>query len=135
MFDVNTQEVALGRKQGLPIFFGDITDLKLLGTIKLDQASMLIVSIDHSLNAIKVVKHIKDNYPHIKILARALDIKAMDKLLFAGASWVIAETLESSIRTGEEALSQMGVLPEEIGALMEQLRKNEYEWIREITKE
>ena len=96
---------------------------------------MLIVSIDHSLNAIKVVKHIKDNYPHIKILARALDIKAMDKLLFAGASWVIAETLESSIRTGEEALSQMGVLPEEIGALMEQLRKNEYEWIREITKE
>lgn len=135
VFDVNTQEVALGRKQGLPIFFGDITDLKLLGTIKLDQASMLIVSIDHSLNAIKVVKHIKDNYPHIKILARALDIKAMDKLLFAGASWVIAETLESSIRTGEEALSQMGVLPEEIGALMEQLRKNEYEWIREITKE
>lgn len=135
VFDINTHEVALGRKQGLPVFFGDITDMKLLSTIKLDQASMLIVSIDHSLNAIKVVKHIKENYPHIKILARALDIKAMDKLLLSGASWVIAETLESSLRTGEEALSQMGVLPEEINVLLEQLRKNEYEWIREITKE
>ncbi|ATB69310.1 glutathione-regulated potassium-efflux system protein KefC [Sulfurospirillum diekertiae] len=134
VFDINANEVALGRKEGLPVFFGDITDLKLLNTIKLDQASMIIVSIDHSLNAIKVVKHIKDNYPHIKILARALDIKAMDKMLFAGASWVIAETLESSIRTGSEALSQLGVQPDEITTLLESLRKNEYELIREITK-
>jgi|GEM_PF-6657324 len=96
---------------------------------------MIIVSIDHSLNAIKVVKHIKEYYPHIKILARALDIKSMDKLLLAGASWVIAETLESSIRTGAEALSQMGVMAEEINDLLVLLRKNEYEVIREITKE
>lgn len=135
VFDVNTSEVAHGRKQGFPVFFGDITDMRLLNTIKLDQASMLIVSIDHSLNAIKVVKHIKENYPHIKVLARALDIKAMDKMLMAGASWVIAETLESSIRTGSEALSQMGVQPDEISVLLESLRKNEYELIREITKE
>ena len=133
VFDINANEVALGRKAGLPVFFGDITDLKLLNTIKLDQASMVIVSIDHSLNAIKVVKHIKENYPHIKILARALDIKAMDKMLFAGASWVIAETLESSIRTGSEALSQLGVQTDEIATLLESLRKNEYELIREIT--
>lgn len=135
VFDINTTEVAHGRKEGLPVFFGDITDMKLLSTIKLDQASMVIVSIDHSLNAIKVVKHIKENYPHIKILARALDIKAMDKMLYAGASWVIAETLESSIRTGEEALSQMGVPMDEIATLLEALRKNEYELIREMTKE
>lgn len=135
VFDINTNEVALGRKEGFPVFFGDITDLKLLSTIKLDQASMIIVSIDHSLNAIKVVKHIKENYAHIKILARALDIKAMDKMLLAGASWVIAETLESSIRTGEEALSQMAVPADEIAVLLEALRKNEYELIREITKE
>ncbi|WP_041959700.1 monovalent cation:proton antiporter-2 (CPA2) family protein [Sulfurospirillum arsenophilum] len=135
VFDINTNEVAFGRKEGFPVFFGDITDLKLLNTIKLDQASMIIVSIDHSLNALKVVKHIKENYPHIKILARALDIKAMDKMLLSGASWVIAETLESSIRTGEEALSQMGVPSDEIFVILEALRKNEYELIREITKE
>jgi len=135
VFDINTQEVARGRKEGIPVFFGDITDMRLLSTIKIDQASMLIVSIDHSLNAIKIVRHIKETYPHIKILARALDIKAMDKLLLAGANWVIAETLESSIRTGEEALAQMGVPNDEVLALMELLRKNEYEAIREITKE
>jgi len=135
VFDVNTTEVAHGRKEGLPIFFGDITDLRLLNTIKLEEASMMIVSIDHSLNAMNVVKHIKEYYPHIKILARALDIKAMDKLLHAGASWVIAETLESSIRIGAEALSQMGVIEEEINTLLGTLRKNEYEVIREITKE
>ncbi|AFL68280.1 cation:proton antiporter [Sulfurospirillum barnesii] len=134
VFDVNPTEVAHGKNEGMPVFFGDITDLKLLHTIKIEEASMIIVSIDHSLNAIKVVKHIKEYYPHIKILARALDIKAMDKLLNAGANWVIAETLESSIRTGEEALSQMGVPLDEITTLLDALRKNEYELIREMTK-
>lgn len=134
VFDNNSPSVTIGRADGMPVFFGDITDLKLLSTIKLEQASMMIVSIDHSLNALKIVKHIKEYYPHIKILARAIDIKAMDKLLGAGANWVIAETLESSIRIGAEALGAIGTPPEEISTLLESLRKNEYELIREITK-
>ena len=134
VFDNNPSCVAVGRADGMPVFFGDITDLKLLSTIKLEQASMMIVSIDHSLNAVKIVKHVKEYYAHIKILARAIDIKAMDKLTAAGASWVIAETLESSVRIGAEALSVVGVMPEEIASLLDALRKNEYELVREITK-
>lgn len=134
VFDNNPSCVAVGRADGMPVFFGDITDLKLLSTIKLEQASMMIVSIDHSLNAVKIVKHVKEYYTHIKILARAIDIKAMDKLTAAGASWVIAETLESSVRIGAEALSAVGVMPEEIASLLDSLRKNEYELVREITK-
>ena len=135
VFDNNPNAVRIGRKEGMPVFFGDITDMKLLETIKLDQASMVIVSIDKSLNAIKIVKHIKETYPHIKILARAVDIKAMDKLRLAGASWVLAETLESSIRIGEEALHVMGVLPDDVNVFVEALRKNDYDLIREITKD
>lgn len=134
VFDINPSSVAIGRKDGMPVFFGDITDLKLLETIKIEKASMVIVSIDHSINAIKVVKHIKESYPHIKVLARAIDIKVMDKLLGVGANWVIAETLESSIRIGEEALNVVGVSSQEVNTLLEALRKNEYELIREITK-
>lgn len=134
VFDNNPSCVAVGRADGMPVFFGDITDLKLLSTIKLEQASMMIVSIDHSLNAVKIVKHVKEYYTHIKILARAIDIKAMDKLTAAGANWVIAETLESSVRIGAEALSAVGVMPEEIASLLDALRKNEYELVREITK-
>jgi glutathione-regulated potassium-efflux system ancillary protein KefC len=59
----------------------------------------------------------------------------MDKLLGAGASWVLAETLESSIRIGEEALHVMGILPDEINVFLEALRKNDYDLIREITKD
>lgn len=133
VFDVNPVEVAAGRKAGLPVYFGDITELKLLNSIHLDLASMIIVSIDHSANAIKVVKHIKEYYPHIKILARALDIKTMDKLLLAGASWVIAETLESSLQAGAEALSLLGVMNDDIAVLLESFRKNDYDLVREIT--
>ncbi|MDD3343795.1 MAG: monovalent cation:proton antiporter-2 (CPA2) family protein [Sulfurospirillaceae bacterium] len=133
VFDINPVEVTAGRKVGLPVYFGDITDIKLLNSIHLEQASMIIVSIDHSGNAIKVVKHIKEYYPHIKILARALDIKTMDKLLAAGSSWVIAETLESSLQAGAEALGLLGVMHDDVATLLETFRKNDYDLVREIT--
>lgn len=135
IFDINPAVVKRGRKDGVPVFFGDITDLKLLNTIKLEDASMIIVSIDHSFKAVKVIKHIKEHYPHIKILARALDIKTMDQLLLSGANWVVAETLESSLGIGAEALNLMGVMSDEINMLVDSLRKNEYELIRELTNE
>jgi len=135
VLDMNPLAVSIGRKEGMPVFFGDITDAHLLESLKLDQASMLIVSIDKSTNAIHIVKHIKEVYPHIKILARAIDVKAMDKLLDAGAHWVLAETAESSIRIGAESLHVMGVMPEEINTILEALRKNDYDLIREITKD
>lgn len=135
VFDNNASAVRAGLKEEIPVFFGDITDMKLLETIKLDQATMLIVSIDKSINAIKIVKHIKESYPHIKILARAVDIKVMDKLLLAGASWVLAETLESSIRIGEEALHALGVEANDVMVSLESLRKNDYDLIREITQD
>ena len=47
----------------------------------------------------------------------------------------MAETLESSIRIGEEALHVMGILPDEINVFLEALRKNDYDLIREITKD
>lgn len=135
VFDNNPSAVQAGLKEGMPVFFGDITDMKLLEIIKLDQAAMLIVSIDKSIKAIKIVKHIKESYPHIKILARAVDIKVMDKLLLAGASWVLAETLESSLRIGEEALNVLGIDSSDITVFLETLRKNDYDVIRKITQD
>jgi len=96
---------------------------------------MFIVSIDKSTKAVHIVKHIKEEYPYIKILARAIDVKAMDKLLASGAHWVLAETAESSIRIGEESLHVMGVMPDEINTMLEALRKNDYDLIRQITKD
>ncbi len=133
--DNNPHAVSIGRKEGMPVFFGDITDTHLLESLKLSHASMLIVSIDKSTKAMHIVKHIKEEYPYIKILARAIDVKAMDTLLASGAHWVVAETAESSIRIGEESLHVMGVETEQINASLEALRKNDYDLIREITKD
>ncbi len=58
----------------------------------------------------------------------------MDKLLDAGANWVLAETVESSLRIGEEALRIMGVESEDIVSLIELLRKNDYDAIRDMTR-
>ncbi len=134
VFDNNPSIVHIGRKEGIPLFYGDITDMKLLETTKIEHVSMFIVSIDKSLNAKRVIEHVKQTYPHVKIIARAVDINAMDKLLDAGANWVLAETVESSLRIGEEALRIMGVESEDIVSLIELLRKNDYDAIRDMTR-
>ena len=61
----------------------------------------------------------------LKILARVLDLELKDKLIEAGANWVVVETLESSLHIGAEALKVLGVADEQVSELVDSLRKDE----------
>ncbi|GKX55139.1 glutathione-regulated potassium-efflux system protein KefB [Leminorella grimontii] len=125
VIEKNPEIVRKAQKAGIPAYFGDITDPKLLNVIGVEQAQMVIVSIDHSASALKAVSTLRSLYPMLKILARVLDMDLKDKLLEAGANWVVIETLESSLHIGAEALKVLGVADDEVSELVDSLRKDE----------
>lgn len=96
---------------------------------------MVIVSIDHSASALKAVTTIRSLYPMVKILARVLDMDLKDRLLEAGANWVVIETLESSLHIGAEALKVLGVADDEVSELVDSLRKDEMMTPTEVSEE
>ncbi|MEH6453996.1 MAG: monovalent cation:proton antiporter-2 (CPA2) family protein [Psychromonas sp.] len=96
------------RRVKIKSFFGDATRPDLLRTAGIEQAKLLIISIDDNQRASELVKYIKRAHPHITVLARAYDRAHNYELVHAGADYVVSETFHSSIELATQALVDLG---------------------------
>lgn len=100
------------RRIQLQSYFGDATRIELLETAGIAEARLLIVAIDDRARAVSLVRHVKQLYPGVWVLARAFDRGHGYELREAGADDVVSETYYSALELGGEALTAMGVHPE-----------------------
>jgi CPA2 family monovalent cation:H+ antiporter-2 len=96
----------------LKSYFGDATRIQLLETAGIAEARLLVVAIDDRDRAVSLVRHVKQLYPEVWILARAFDRGHGYELREAGADDVVSETYYSALKLGGDALTAMGVHPE-----------------------
>ena len=96
------------RKVKIKSYFGDATRPDLLRTAGIEQAKLLIISIDDDKRAGELVKYVKHAHPHITVLARAYDRAHNYELTHAGADYVVSETFHSSIELATQALVDLG---------------------------
>jgi glutathione-regulated potassium-efflux system ancillary protein KefC len=130
VFDKDPERVAQGEKDGLPVYFGDIGDPQLLIGSRVDQASLVILAVDHPRTALRAVTHLRNACPELRVIARAKDLEEVGHLLAAGATQAFPEILESSLRLGSEALQILGVGGDDVDRLMEGVRSTRYEVLR-----
>ena len=96
----------------LKSYFGDATRIQLLETAGIAEARLLVVAIDDRNRAVNLVRHVKQLYPEVWVLARAFDRGHSYELREAGADDVVIETYYSALALGGDALTAMGVHPE-----------------------
>jgi glutathione-regulated potassium-efflux system protein KefB len=130
VFERDPERVAQGRKDGLPVYFGDIADAHLLAASRIDQAALVILTVDHPRTALRALTHLRNACPDLRVIARAKDLEGVAHLLAAGATLAYPEILESSLRLGSEALRILGVSGDEVDRLMEGVRSTRYEVLR-----
>ena len=99
-------------KLGIKSYYGDATDPELLGSAGLAHAKLLIVAIDGKSDTTAVVEYVRRHYPTLPIIARAHDRVHAYDLRHAGASYIIRELSDSSVRAGRIALEKLGMPPE-----------------------
>jgi voltage-gated potassium channel Kch len=131
-FDMNVKRVELGQKEGRPVYYGEVSQLEFLNKIGLERVEAIIVTVDDYQKATKIISHVRSQYPSLMILARSRDMTTRNTLLSNGATWVMPESSEGSLRLGEEALLKLGMPKEEVFDILTFFRKNDYEAIREI---
>ncbi|NOY67789.1 MAG: portal protein [Gammaproteobacteria bacterium] len=131
VFDTNPAHVAQGRKDGLPVYFGDIGDPELLSTARVDQAALVVLTIDQSEIAIQAVSHIRNSSPSVPIISRARDLEGCNRLMEAGATQAYPEAVESSLRLGGMALELINVPQENVDLLVKGIRSDNYRLIDE----
>jgi CPA2 family monovalent cation:H+ antiporter-2 len=119
----DAQLIAHQRKAGVPLVFGDASRPELLRKLRIDQARAVVLTMDHTAAAIHAVQGIRRLMPMMRIIARARDEKHALLLREAGASVVVPETLESSLKLTGWVLETLGVPPDAALRLLEHERE------------
>lgn len=125
-FDTDPRRVAAGRADGMPVSYGDLSDLGLLTAIHVERASLVVVTVDDPEIALRVVTHLKRLCPHVPVIARARDLAMSGRLRAAGATFAFPEAIEASLRLAEAALRLLHVPESTIDEAVQEVRDDNY---------
>ncbi|MBI1906576.1 MAG: cation:proton antiporter [Rhodocyclales bacterium] len=130
--DNSVFNVAEARSVGLPVYFGDASRLELLRRANAEKASTLVLTMDDSDAIEHVVRMVRAEWPHLRVLARARDARHAAHLMDLGATEVIQETLEAGLQLAERVLAVVGT-PEEVARRRTEVqREKEMAALREL---
>ncbi|HET9159411.1 MAG TPA: cation:proton antiporter, partial [Caulobacteraceae bacterium] len=106
--DVSVEQIALLRRFGRRVYYGDAGRLDLLRAAGCDTAEILVVAIDDRDRAKEIVTLARESFPKLTVLARAFDRRHAYDLLNAGAHVTERETFEGGLAMAAEALTALG---------------------------
>lgn len=105
------------------VFYGDASRVEMLNRVHADTAAAIVVTLDAP-NAIeKVVHEAHRLFPDVPIYARARDTVQARRLMAAGATLAVPETVEASLQLAGRVLLGFGLPDESINRLIEHQRQ------------
>lgn len=111
VLDHDADQVETLGRFGIKSYYGDATRLDLLRTAGAGRARLFVIAIDHEEQALQIVDLVHENFPNLRILARATSRQHAYELLRRGVHDVYRETFGSAIDLSVDALQALG-LPE-----------------------
>lgn len=121
-FDTDPQRMRSGRAEGHLVRYGDISDPSLLSAIRIERASLVVMTVAEPQVALKTLSYLSRNYPQVPVIARARDLETSARLVNAGALHAHPEAIEASLRLGAMALELLKVPMEEIEGELQSVR-------------
>ena len=109
VIDYSSAQLEMLKTFGLHVYFGDATRPDLLSAAGIDRAKLLVIAIDDKAQITELARYVLKTYPHVHVMARAVDRHHVYELWGAGCRDVIRETYDSSIRMGRSAFEAMGL--------------------------
>lgn len=107
--DLDSAEVAKAREEGRPVFYGDAGNIGVLRAVGIERAVAAVVTVNDPRTAEKTVNRIRQLAPSLPVVARAHDGRQQAILGQAGATAVVPETMEASLRMAGLVLGTAGL--------------------------
>jgi len=123
VLDHDPDQIDLLRKFGFKVFYGDATRLDLLAAAGAARARLLIVAIDDVDDSLALIDRVREEFPGLRIVARARNVRHWLELAERGVQAIERETFESALRTGRQALEALGVEPYEAREIADLFRR------------
>jgi len=108
LLEQNPGQIELLRRFGWKIFYGDASRLDLLHVAGAEQAKLIVLAIDEREKMLHIIDLVHKHFPHLKILARAIDRRHAFELIRREVDVVERETFSAALEMGVEALKLLG---------------------------
>jgi CPA2 family monovalent cation:H+ antiporter-2 len=107
--DTDTATVALARKEGIDIYYGDAGRAEMLKRCGIASARALVVTMDAPGKVDEVVTAARALREDLTLIARARDDRHAARLYALGVTDAVPETTEASLQLAENTLVDLGV--------------------------
>jgi glutathione-regulated potassium-efflux system protein KefB len=125
IIDTDVEMVEVARQLGFEVYYGDGTRLDILHAAGAEHAHVAMICVDKAVDGTRITELIKAEFPHVPVLARAVDrVHSLD-LIHAGVDVQVRETFESSLVLGAAALEQLGASQAEIAEITARVRERD----------
>jgi len=106
--DHDADQIELVRRFGNKVYYGDVSRPDILESAGGAKAKYLILAIDDVQTSVKTAEVIRNNYPNLKIFARARNRGHVYDLKALGVQFIKRETFDSSVYFTRDLLVDMG---------------------------
>jgi monovalent cation:proton antiporter-2 (CPA2) family protein len=106
--DSSQGNVDFVRRFGNQVYYGDAARLDLLRAAGAQTAQVLVLAVDDVETSVRVAVLVREQFPHLKVFARARNRQHAFALMDAGVTQVIRETYASSLEMAGAVLESLG---------------------------
>jgi monovalent cation:proton antiporter-2 (CPA2) family protein len=123
--DSNQTHVDFVRRFGNEVYYGDASRLDLLRAAGAETAKVFVLAIDDVEASVRTAEIIREQFPKLKIFARARNRQHAFALMDVGVTHVMRETYLSSLEVAESVLRALGETPASAMKLVKKFRQHD----------
>lgn len=127
--DLSANRTAACRASGYDVFYGDASHTSVLKSVGASKSIGAVITVDQPALADQVVSAFQEVDPELPVFVRARDLTHVKELEALGASAAVPEALEASLQLGAITLASIGIMPDKISEILQEVRENDYEGI------
>ncbi len=125
IIDNDVEMIQAAADFGFKVYYGDGTRLDILHAAGAGRARAVLICVDKPEMAVRITELLKAEFPLVTVLARAFDRGTALQLIHAGVDYQLRETFESALVFGGSTLEALGIDPEEVAEVIEDVRQRD----------
>lgn len=131
LIDDDPAQIALVRRFGVKVFYGDGARIETLRAAGAAEAKMIVITVAGAERILTIAEIIRRNFPDVIIAARAVDRSHAHDLMAIGVTVFERETFRAAIRLGEHALVALGHPEKEAGHIAKAFEEHDLKMLHE----
>ncbi|WP_408639763.1 monovalent cation:proton antiporter-2 (CPA2) family protein [Devosia beringensis] len=125
IIDNDTDMIRVAAQFGFKIYYGDGTRLDMLRAAGAANVDLVLICVNDKAAATQIAELFRDEFPLVKVMARAFDRVHAIELVKAGVDFQLRELFESAVVFGAQAIRTLGATEDEIEAVVEGVRERD----------